>query len=136
MRQLTASRALRVPLLAAFALALPGPAAAADAGPEQDAGAGEASDAGTDAGVAPDLQLLFPPLGATDVVINPSLLLRVQGAALDPALSSESKPASFEGLLLRDPLGSLVAVGSLLALQPPRIAGVEPRVELSSPRSC
>jgi hypothetical protein len=41
-------------------------------------------------------------------------------------------PASFEGLLLRDPLGNWIAVGPLLALQPPRSAGSEPRVELSS----
>ena len=138
MCQLPAPRALGVPLLTAFALTWPLMATAADAGSEQDAGVPEpsgSSDAGAeaDAGTMPDLLLLFPPLGATDVVINPSFLLRAERAVLDPALASAPSSASHvDGLLLRDPLGNLVAVGSLLALQPPRYGGVEPRVELSS----
>lgn len=131
MCQLSAPRVFGVPLLTAIALTLPLLASAADAGLEPDGGVPDPGSA--DAGTAPELEWLFPPLGATDVVINPSFLLRAQRAVLEPVLPGVPKPTSFgEGLLLRDPLGNLVAVGSLLALQPPRSGGPEPRVELSS----
>jgi hypothetical protein len=84
MCQLPVPRMRRVSLLSAFVLVLPLLASAADAGLEQDAGVPEeGNDAGLDAGAASDLQLLFPPLGTTDVVIHPSFLLRVERAALD-----------------------------------------------------
>jgi MYXO-CTERM domain-containing protein len=91
------------------------------------------SDAGVDAGTPSELEWLFPPLGATGVVINPSFLLRARRVVLEPVTPEVPEPMRLgDGLLLRDPLGHLVAVGSLLALQPPRYGDLEPRVELSS----
>jgi hypothetical protein len=135
MCQLPAPRALRVPLLMALALSWPVLAAAVDAGPEQDAGvpdAGAARDAGAeaDAGMAPEATLLFPQIGATGVVTNPALLMRLEGVALDAKLYETL--ATFEGLILRDPGGNLVAVGPLQALQPRPDASLDFRVELSS----
>jgi hypothetical protein len=142
-------RACGVPLRMAFALILPLLAIAADAGPEPDASVpytGGASDAGADAGreakpgndaepdagTASGATLSFPRLGATDVVINPALLMRIERAALEPAIYGAPRSASFDGLLLRDPIGNLVAVGPLGAMQPPRHGDRDPRVELSS----
>lgn len=140
MCQLPAPRALGVPLLTTIVLTLPLLASAADAGPEQDAGAPEsstASDAGTeadgsaDAGTASGPTLLFPAIGATDVVTNPALLMRIEGVALDSPYSTPTS-VTIDGLLLRDPGGNLVAVGLLDALQPTLEPTAAPRVELSS----
>lgn len=71
-------------------------------------------------------ELVFPKAGATDVVTNPSLLLRIEDAILDPTLSRQqvsAVPALGEGLLLRAADGTLLAPGPLAALETPRSFG-------------
>jgi hypothetical protein len=93
--------------------------------PVGDAGSGLATAAG---------DLVFPEPGATGVVLNPSLLLRIDRAILDPLRLGGvplEPPAIGEGLLLRDASGSLLAPGALVTLESPRSYG-EARPPLDS----
>jgi MYXO-CTERM domain-containing protein len=133
MCHLPAPHAPGVPLLIVASLTWPLLAAAADAGPEPDPGLPAASDAGLapesgDGGTASEPTLLFPQIGATDVVTNPALLMRMEKVALDPKIYQ----GSTDGLLLREPSGNLVAVGRLLVIEPPLDPTSDPRVEVSS----
>jgi hypothetical protein len=92
-----------------------------------------AQDAGVDA-AAPNEQgplaagtLVYPPAGATDVVLNPGLILRLAQTSLipstDPRLRSTDTPALGDGLLLRDDSGRLIAAGGMLAVETARPFG-------------
>jgi hypothetical protein len=81
-------------------------------------------DAGdTDAGLPgkvgplPAGTLVYPPAGATDVVLNTGLILRVEEVVLDPLSAgrlASGRSALGEGLLLRDDSGQLIATGEMV----------------------
>lgn len=121
------------------------PASAQDAGAldaGSNAGGGVAADAGTpdpDAAMA-EGQLVYPPPGATGVVLNPGLLVvleRTSLASAPPRRAAPDPPALGEGLLLRDDAGAITTAGPLLTLETPRPLGAasaaaDSRVEIST----
>jgi hypothetical protein len=92
----------------------------------QDAGvvdAGVFDAAAPPAGARDAGELVFPAPGATGVVLNPGLIVRIPQAHLDPSRVLSDPPPLEGGLLVRDDAGGLVAVSDELALETPRPLG-------------
>jgi hypothetical protein len=93
-----------------------------------------AQDAGVDAGGSdagapnapgsiPAGALVYPPAGATGVVLNAGLILRLEQTILEPSIDapvSPDPPALGEVLLLRDDSGRLIAAGKTATVETPR----------------
>ena len=92
-----------------------------------------AQDPGVDAaapggqGPLPAGALVYPPAGATGVVLNPGLILRLEqtisSPSIDPRFFSPDDQALGDGLLLRDDSGRLLAGGRMVTVETARPFG-------------